>query len=264
MAEPSDGTQFTLLGADTALEHPALAAHYSYPADPRSPWVRANMIASLDGAATTGGRSGGLGGSGDRAVFQTLRELADVIVVGANTVRIENYSGAQSGAGQRAARQRRGQTEVPPIAVLTRTGRLARDARLFTRTEVPPLVLTCTDAVADTRSRIGDLAEVLDASADRPDSVDLPTALALLAERGLVRVLAEGGPAILGAFLAAGLIDELCLTLAPVLVGGPSARILSGPTEAPTGMTPRAPLTDADGYLYLRYVRGDDGGDAGQ
>ena len=256
MAGDGDGTQFTLLGTDSTLDEHALAAHYAYPDALRSCWVRANMISSLDGGATSDdGRSGALGAAGDRAVFATLRELADVIVVGAGTVRVENYSGVHFDASRRATRQLRGQTEVPPVAVLTRTGRQERRSRLFTHTEIPPLVLTSTEALADTREQLGDLAEVFDASGDRADSVDLPTALSLLARRGLLRVLTEGGPAILGAFVAVGLLDELCLTVAPVLVGGQSPRIATGPGQASTAMQPRTVLTDSEGYLYLRYGR---------
>ncbi|MCV7369738.1 hypothetical protein CRI77_04540 [Mycolicibacterium duvalii] len=258
MAGDADGTQFTLLGAETTVDQRGLAAYYRYPDGLQSCWVRANMITSADGGATRDGRSGGLGAAGDRALFGTLRQLADVILVGAGTVRTENYSGVQFDAARRAARQRAGQAEVPPIAVLTRTGRLDRECRLFERTEVAPLILTCTDSVADTRARLGDVAEVFDVSRARPGSVDLPAVLDLLAQRGLYRVLAEGGPAILGALIAESLLDELCVTVAPLLVGGPSARIVTGGGAVATRMRPAAPLTDADGFLYLRYLRADD------
>ena len=115
------------------------------------------MIASLDGGATDDGKAGGLAGPGDRALFALMRQRADVILVGAGTVRIENYSGAQFSPAQRQARQRRGQAEVPPIAVVTNSGEFDHDAKLFTRTEVPPLILTSTEAVARHRrpARIG-------------------------------------------------------------------------------------------------------------
>lgn len=255
MSADADGTQFTLLGRIDELGQAGLAQYYAYPDDIARWWVRANMIASVDGGATSGGKSGDLGGDGDRAVFNALREAADVIVVGAATARVENYSGVQFGPAQRGARQRRGQAEVPPIAVLTRSGVLDRDAKLFRHTEVAPLVLTSKAAVADTRTRVGDLAEVLDTSGSDPDSVDLRVALELLAGRGLVRVLTEGGPGILGLFTAADVLDELCLTVAPVLVGGSAARIVTGPGEVHTAMVLRHALSDADGYLFLRYAR---------
>ena len=132
-----------------------LAAFYSYPENLERCWVRANMISSLDGGATDDGKAGGLAGPGDRALFARMRQEADVILVGAATVRIENYSGAQMSAAQRQDRQSRGQAEVPPIAVVTHSADFEHDAKLFTRTEVPPLILTCRDTVDDARHRFG-------------------------------------------------------------------------------------------------------------
>jgi len=256
MSTTGDGTQFTLLGATGKVGRDALAPHYTYPTTyAGSCWVRGNMVTSIDGGATTGGTSGGLGGAGDRTVFALLRELSDVVVVGAKTAQVENYSGVQFGAAERVARRERGQAEVPPIAVLTRSGRLDRDAKLFHQTDVAPLILTSTAAVADTRARLGALAEIIDASGAQPDSVDLPTALTRLAERGLARVLTEGGPGILGLFTAADLLDELCLTVSPTLVGGDAARIVTGPGQVRSAMMLRHALTDDEGYLYLRYTR---------
>jgi len=259
MSAEGDATQFTVLGRIDGVDPSGLTERYAYPEpdpdSPRSCWVRGNMIASVDGGATSAGKSGDLGGDGDRALFLALRELADVIVVGASTARVENYSGVQFSAAQRLARQRRGQAEVPPIAVLTRSGRVQRDAKLFHSTEVAPLILTSADAADDTKRRLGGLAEVLAASGADTDSVDLRTALDLLAGRGLLRVLTEGGPGVLGMFTEQDVLDELCLTVAPVLVGGEAGRIVTGPAEVHTTMRLRHALTDDDGYLYLRYTR---------
>jgi len=255
MSGDRDGMQFTLLGATGTIDRAALVPLYAYPTGLQSCRVRGNMITSIDGGATTEGKSGALGGDGDRAVFATLRELADVVVVGATTARVENYSGAQFSAAERVARLARGQSEVPPIAVLTRSGHLDRDAPLFHRTEVPPLVLTSSHAVADTTHRLGSLAEVVGASGTDPESVDLPTVLNLLAERGLVRVLTEGGPGILGLFTEQDLLDELCLTVSPTLVGGNAGRIVTGSGQVRSAMALQHALTDDEGYLYLRYTR---------
>ncbi|KWX66536.1 pyrimidine reductase family protein [Mycobacterium sp. NAZ190054] len=255
MSAEGDGTQFTVLGRTGELGRADLAGHYAYPDGLRRCWVRANMIASADGGATSDGKSGELGGGGDRALFSALRELADVIVVGASTVRVENYSGVQFGAAERLARQRRGQSEVPPIAVLTRSGRIDHDARLFDRTEVAPLILTSSAALDATRQRLGRVAEVIDASGPDPESADPRTALAILAQRGLLRVLTEGGPRTLGMFSAEDLLDELCLTVAPKVVGGTAGRIVTGPDEVHARMELRHALTDGQGFLYLRYVR---------
>jgi riboflavin biosynthesis pyrimidine reductase len=256
MSDTAAGTEFTVLAPAATASDDTLAAFYAYPDGLDRCWVRGNMIASVDGGATADGKSGGLGGDGDRALFGLMREAADVILVGAATVRVENYSGAQFGVTQRQARRRRRQAEVPPIAVLTRSGDLDRDAKLFHRTEVPPLIMTSGRAAADTAERLGGLAEVLDASGDDPGSVDPATALRLLGERGLLRVLTEGGPGILGLLAGRHLLDELCLTIAPVLVGGDARRIVTGPGQVHTRMRRSHVLGDDDGYLYCRYVRG--------
>jgi riboflavin biosynthesis pyrimidine reductase len=235
-----------------------LAEFYAYPAaiDGRC-WVRANMISSLDGGATDDGTAGGLAGPGDRALFARMRQEADVILVGASTVRIENYSGAQMSAAQRLDRQGRGQSEVPPIAVVTHSADFERDAKLFTRAEVPPLIMTCSEAVDDARRRFHGAAEIIDASGPHRDRVDPETVLTILADRGLCRVLTEGGPSLLSLFIERDLLDELCVTIAPILVGGSARRIASGPGVAHTRMRRSHVLTDDEGYLYMRYAKSD-------
>jgi riboflavin biosynthesis pyrimidine reductase len=255
MAEPTAGTQLTLLGAAGAVDESRLIELYTYPADLTTCWVRANFITSLDGAATVDGKSGELGGPGDRALFRLMRELADVVVVGAGTVRTENYAGAQLGVAQRQARQARGQAEIPPIAIITRSGHLDRDSKVFTQTEVPPLILTCTDAVAETRDLLHGLAEVVDCSAADPASVDTATILTKLADRALTRVLTEGGPSLLGAFVENELLDELCLTIAPAVVAGEGGRIATATGAVQTRLRRAHVLGDDSGYLYSRYVR---------
>jgi riboflavin biosynthesis pyrimidine reductase len=259
MPDDGAGVQLTVLEAtgsaiDTA-DDARLIDLYAYPDGLQECWVRGNMIASLDGGATDDGKAGGLAGAGDRAVFSLMRHAADVILVGAATVRIENYSGAQLPVAARQERQRRGQAEVPPIAVITRSGNLDPSARLFTRTDVPPLILTTSRFSDDTRRRLGSVAEVIDASGPEPDSVDAATVLKILADRGHYRVLTEGGPVFLGTLIEDGLLDELCLTIAPILVGGGSKRIVTGLGNVHTTMRRTHLLTDDDGYLYSRYVR---------
>jgi len=255
MSDAGGGMQLTVLGPVDAVDEDGLNALYAYPDQLQTCWVRGNMIASLDGGATDDGKAGGLAGAGDRALFALLRELADVIVVGAATVRVENYSGAQLSVAQRQARHQRGQAEVPPIAVVTRSGDLDPDARLFTRADVPPMILTAAQAYDDTRHRLGGVAEVIDASGSQPNTVDIGTMLRILTERKLFRVLTEGGPLFLGTLVEAGLLDDLCLTVAPILVGGVARRIVSGPGLLHNTMQRAHVLTDDDGYLYTRYVR---------
>jgi riboflavin biosynthesis pyrimidine reductase len=236
------------------LDDTELAGLYAYPTDLQRTWVRANFIASIDGGATFAGKAGGLGGPGDRALFGLLRALADVIVVGAGTVRVEHYAGARMGATQRQHRQARGQSEVPRLAIVTKSGDLDRDLPVFSRTEVPPLLLTCTATAETTRRQLADVAEVLDCSDGDPDRVDEAAVLAAVSAHGRYRVLTEGGPTLLSSLIEHDLLDELCLTVAPYVVGGQARRIATGPGQVRAPMRCAHLLTDADGYLYTRYL----------
>jgi riboflavin biosynthesis pyrimidine reductase len=247
-------TPLSLLGSVRGLDDGDLPRLYGYP-EHDGTWVRANFITSVDGGATSGGSSGAMGGPGDRFVFNLLRELADVIAVGAGTVRIEGYSGAQLSAAQRQHRQARGQSEVPQLAIVTGSGHLSRDMAVFTRTEVQPLVLTCTAAVEQTRRALSGLCEVLDCSGGDPERIDEAALLAALGARGMRRILTEGGPTLLDSLMRRDLLDELCLTIAPYLVGGQARRIATGSGQLLTGMRCAHVLTDDAGYLYTRYVK---------
>lgn len=255
MPEAAAGTQLTLLGSVRKLADHELPELYGYPADLRRVWLRANFITSLDGGATVDGTTGGLGGPGDRALFNLLRALADVIIVGAGTIRAESYGGARLTVAERQHRQARGQSEIPPLAIVTESGRLERDMPVFTRTEAPPLVLTCTAATDATRHRLAGLAEVIECSGDDPNRVDASALVAAAAARGLYRVLMEGGPTLLSAFVESDLLDELCLTIAPCVVGGRGSRITTGSAQVLTLMRCAHVLADGSGYLYTRYVR---------
>ncbi|UXA08862.1 pyrimidine reductase family protein [Mycobacterium sp. SMC-2] len=249
---PVPETPLSLLGSVRELGDAELPRLYAYP---DGTWVRANFITSVDGGATAGGSSGTMGGPGDRLVFNLLRELADVIVVGAGTVRVEGYSGAQVSVAQRQRRQTRGQSEVPQLAIVTKSGRLDRDMGIFTRTEVPPLVLTCSAAVAPARQLLGDLCEVVDCSGGDPAQLDEAVMLAILGDRGMRRILTEGGPMLLDSLIRRDMLDELCLTIAPYIVGGLARRIATGPSQLLTRMRCAHVLTDDAGYLYTRYVK---------
>lgn len=253
-ATENSETPLSLLGSVSELDDGELPRLYGYP-ECDGTWVRANFITSVDGGATAGASSGAMGGPGDRLVFNLLRELADVIVVGAGTVRIEGYSGAHLGASQRQRRQARAQSEVPQLAIVTRSGRLNRDMAVFTRTEVPPLVLTCTAAVDEARHLLTDLCEVVDCSGSDPGTVDEAAMLAVLGARGMRRILTEGGPTLLDSLMQRDMLDELCLTIAPYVVGGQARRIASGPGQLLTRMRCAHVLTDDAGYLYTRYVK---------
>jgi riboflavin biosynthesis pyrimidine reductase len=246
---------FTVLASGRAVDEGELPHLYAYPEQLDGSWVRANFITSVDGGATADGTSSGLGGPGDKLIFNVLRELADVIVVGAGTVRMEGYSGARPPVAQRMHRQARGQSEVPQLAIVTKSGRLDRDMPVFTRTEVPPLICTCAAARDETRRLLSGVAEVVDCSGGDPAEVDEATLLATLRARGMRRILTEGGPMLLGSFIQRDLLDDLCLTIAPFVVGGLARRIATGPGQLQTPMRCTHVLADDAGYLYTRYIK---------
>jgi len=235
-------------------DHVDLEAAYAPPATTAAtrPFVRVNMISSLDGAITVHGRSGQLGGAGDREVFAVLRSLTDVILVGAGTVRAEGYGPARLDADAQARRRARGQTPTPPIAVVSRSCHLDWDSPFFTDTDARPIVITTADANADARKRAESMVDVVTAGTG---DVDLAVALGALHERGARSVLGEGGPRLNAQLAAAGLIDELCLTLSPRLVAGDGPRLFAGSElPEPSRLEPVSLLED-DGFFFLRLRR---------
>lgn len=226
-----------------ALTADELAAAYAYPGELAAPYVRVNFVSSIDGAVSVEGRSGGLGSPADRAVFGLLRELAEVVLVGAGTVRAEGYRGAR--------RPTRGRDLPPPIAVVTGSADLDPTAPLLTDTRVPPIVLTLDTAPAARRDALAAAgAEVVALDRLTPDRL-----LGELARRGLHRVLCEGGPSLLGTLHGADAVDELCLTLAPLLAAGGAGRIAHGPPGPPAHPFTLAGALHADDVLLLRYRR---------
>ncbi|MCU1351039.1 MAG: Pyrimidine reductase riboflavin biosynthesis-like protein [Acidimicrobiales bacterium] len=223
------------------------------PAWPDRPWVMVNMIASVDGATARDGVSGGLGSPADKVVFSAIRAVADVILAGAGTVRAEGYGPPRPPAERQAERTARGQAAVPRIAVVSRSLDLDLGGRLFTESVERPLVITTTDAAP---ARLAACRRVADVITAGTGAVDLQDALGQLRATGVGIVVAEGGPGINGQLVAAGIVDEMCLSLAPLLVGGGSARVAHGMPAAALGLRLAHVLHDeADDLLFLRYRR---------
>lgn len=214
------------------------------------PAVRLNMIASVDGATSVDGVSGALGGPADHDVFFAMRSVADVVLVAAGTVRAEGYGPAELPAETRDARQRNGQTPVPAIAVVSRRIDLDWRSSFFTDAAVRPIVLT-VEAAPD--AQLSQAAEVADVVIAGERDVDLRQALDAIGERGAHSVLAEGGPSLNAQLAGAGLLDELCLTLSPSVVGGSAKRIVNGPALDPRSALSLRSVCQDDGYLFLRY-----------
>ena len=196
------------------------------------PWVNVCMVASLDGSIALDGASGGLGNANDRAVLATMRRVADVVVVGAATAAGEGY----------------GPPKRPDlrIGVVTNSGRIDATSPLFT--SGAGFVITHTDA---------DIPSGVDTLRAGDREVDLIEAIARLGDviPGVRHVQAEGGPTLNGALAAADLVDEVCLTMSPHVVGGDAARLTSGAPERAHRFEPAHVLVDDEGYLFTRWVR---------
>lgn len=229
-----------------------LARGYAYP-DQAGPWVRANFVASADGAATVEGRSGGLGSAADRELFHVLRGLADVILVGGGTARQEMYKPARPEVIDPALRA--GRPPTPPIALVSASLNLDPHSRLLAGAPewARTIVLTTASAPADRRAMLAKTATVIEAGEEQ---VDVGRAIDALAGLGHTRILTEGGPRLLDQIAAAGRLDELCLTISPLLAGGHEGRILNGP-PLPGGPVPMrlAHVLAEDDYLFCRYLR---------
>ncbi|MEU6854305.1 pyrimidine reductase family protein [Actinacidiphila alni] len=231
-----------------------LAEVYAYPERAAGPYLRANMVSSLDGAARYDGRSAPLSSEADMRIFGVLRALADVVLVGAETVRQEGYRPAKARAAFAARRAADGQPPAPAIAVISRRLDLDFTAPLFTEPATPTLVLTGA-ATPEDRIAAARAAGAQVVIAGDGDGVDPVRTVRELAALGHARLLHEGGPRILAQFAAADALDELCLTVAPVIGGGDAPRIMNGPgVPGPARFVPRSVLEE-DGFLFTRYVR---------
>jgi riboflavin biosynthesis pyrimidine reductase len=223
------------------------------------PWLRVNMVATVDGAARSAeGSSRGISSAGDRRVFGRLRGLADVVLAGAGTIREEGYRPAKPKPDFAERRAEAGQQPAAAIALVSRSLSLDLTGPLFTAAVEPTIVITCAGADHHARGRVEDVAELI-VCGDR--DVDLAAAVAALHDRGLSRIHAEGGPHLLAELAAADVLDELLLTVSPLLAGGSYdertevLRVLAG---APLPNSPRplrlAHLLEDDGSLFLRYT----------
>lgn len=230
-----------------------LARAYAYPGG-RGPWLRANMVSSLDGAAQHDGRSQPLSTPADMRIFGTLRGLADVIVVGAETVRKEGYRPARAREAFAARREAAGQGPAPAVAVVSAGLDLDFSLPLFTSPLVPTLLLTGATAPPD-RVAAAEKAGVRVVVAGDGAGVDPVRAVHALAELGHARLLTEGGPRLLGQMVASGALDELCLTLSPTLTAGGAQRIAGGPSVEVPRRFALASLLEEDGFLFARYRR---------
>jgi riboflavin biosynthesis pyrimidine reductase len=221
-----------------------------------SSWVRANFVSTLDGAATgSDNLAKSITSGADQQVFNVLRALADVVLVGAGTVAAERYRRLAMSPVQQRVRTAAGVTEPVSLAIVSRTLRLP--ARVLESVDGGGPVLVICPSGCDP-SELGELKEkigpdqVIEAGAGL---VDPALAISALADRGLRQVLCEGGPSLMALLVASGKLDELCLTWSPVTVGGSGPRILNG---APVdGSWRLGHLLEQDSTLISRWLRTD-------
>lgn len=216
-------------------------------------WVTGHMVAGLDGTAAVDGKVGPLSTGPDQALFRSMREIADIVLLGAETVRREKYGAVRLGAPAQARRRALGQPAVPPVAVVSRSLDFDWSARVFT--DAPPdartHIITCAAADPARRAAAEKVATVVVAGEER---VDPAAALRALAELGHRVVLCEGGPTWLGELVAADRLDELCLSISP-LMGGDPLPVAVTPPGAGTARFGLKGVMAEDDTLFLRYER---------
>lgn len=228
-ADPAEILAERLLPVPGKLRLADVHRQLEVPADARSrAWIAVGMVASRDGAIAVDGTSGGLGGAADKAAFRRLRGRADGILVGAGTVRAENYGPARAPDDRdAAARARRGQQQRPRIIVVTRSGALDAESRLFEGGHRPIVVTTTT---AD----LGAAEDLVDVVRHGDDAVDLRAAIETLrSQHGMHWLTAEGGPSLNADLLRLDLVDEIYLTQAPEIVGAHDRTLFDGDVGPP-------------------------------
>lgn len=217
------------------------------------PFVRFNFVASLDGSSQVAGLSGGLGSAGDQRIFGLLRRLADVILVGAGTVRAEGYEGSLLPPASITWRRQQGLSDQPVLAIVSHGLNLSPKDEVFIQSPVPVLVFTSHSIDQNLRDEFPENVELIqvpsvDGGCSPKHIVDS------LISRKLLAIHAEGGPRILGQFIAGNQVDSLCLSFSPVLVGGHWPRISFGQIEAVRQMSLYS-LSEEESMLFSEYRR---------
>ncbi|TNM55171.1 pyrimidine reductase family protein [Brevibacterium sediminis] len=214
-------------------------------------WVTGHMVAGLDGTAAIHGRVGALSTEPDQDLFRRMRQIADVVMVGAQTVRSEGYAPMRLSESARAQRRTRGQSEMPPVAVVSRSLDLDWSSQVFAAApaHARTIVITCARADPDRLAVAEEAATVIIAGEER---VEPAAALQALAGLGYQVVLCEGGPRWLGELVAADRLDELCLSISPMMGGDPLPVSVAPPGADIAQFSLKSAMV-ADDTLFLRY-----------
>lgn len=235
----------------TGVTDEQLVDWYTHPAA-NGPRVSFNLVSSLDGAATFNGRSGELGNAADRRIMKLLRRAADIILIGAGTARAEGYSGDLIDPEDSLWRQGHGKSSRPALAMVS--GSLSVDPGMpfFTAAAERPLVITTAQADPARKRKLEKVADVLVCG---QRSLDVEILIHKFVLRGFSRIHSEGGPHLFGTFQQASRVDELCLSVSPVLVGGPGMRIAVSSSQSPgPGHMHLDHVLRAGDMLFLRYL----------
>lgn len=212
------------------------------------PWIVANFVSTIDGATVVDGGSTAINDDDDMKMFGALRATADFILVGAGTIRAEDYGPTNLDERRREARIAAGLDPTPHLVVVTRSLDLDPNDRVFGDPENRVTVLTDESAPDD---RFGTLSEVADVVRLKSTGVEDIVHYMRLARV----VLCEGGATLMGQLVAARLVDEMALTVAPVLVSGVSNRVAHGAEARPPLDMTLDNVLYGDRSLFLRYVR---------
>jgi riboflavin biosynthesis pyrimidine reductase len=229
------------------LDDEQLEQLYAYPA---GRWLCVNFVASADGAVSLHGRARELSNEPDQRVLRLGSDLADVLLVGATTAMVEEFRGVHPDDETAARRARHGLAPIPPTAVVTTGRSLPEDAPVVTEAVVPTFVITTEAAPERKRAAWAAAGATVVAAGER--EVDLRLAVDTLAGHGLRRVDSEGGAQLFGALLAAGVVDELRLTVSPTLVSGVAGRIATGVEIEPARLDLLSVVAESD-TLMVRY-----------
>lgn len=234
-----------LTGGDP-LTADEVAAAYPWPDAPV--WVRAMMVTTLDGAATgPDGLSGSVSSPADQSVFNAVRRHADVVLIGAGTMRAEQYTPMRARPADTASREAAGQAPAPVIAVVSASLNLPWDLPVWRESAIRPLVITSTHADQSQLAVASDHATVI-----AMDDITPTAILETLADRGLRRIVCEGGPRLLHDLIAAKLVDEADITVSPVFTG--TATSPSTPALAQVDTFTLAHVLQGGGALMMRYL----------
>lgn len=225
-----------------------LVSLYAYPLE--RTWVRSNFVSTVDGAVQgEDGRSGSISPSGDQRLFALLRSLCDVVLVGGDTARIEGYQPVLESEIDAPLRRRLGLAPLPAVAVVSRSLSLAG---ALSAPEGGPALVVTTRAAAAAQTHLPERWQVIVAGEHEVDFVSAVEQLSALGHR---RVLCEGGPRLLHSLLDAGCCDEVCLSIAPEIIGGDGNRMTRGDLLRPSVQLQLQHVLEQDGTLFYRYTR---------